>query len=469
MTAVVMLSPADWFASQQETQRTDAPQCIRACGGKLLTDRTACDNGCDLAVPFRNWSEYEAARAQRDENPEATRTPPRVSLHLPRVRSLQELYADPSIMAPARMVIPGIVEEGTGTLLVAPPKTGKSHLASDLAARFSAGLPALDGTPMGPGVVLWIATDEPLRRLIPRFRALQADARNVRVVAREGAVLTPASIRALLNQEKPDLLVIDTLSQLGSDNGIKPNDAESVAPFMKALMDAVQSHPRCGAVFIAHSPHHAPRAAGSVQWAAIADATLILRRPAVRTPRPGESSDDVEEQGAEDGRRILSGVTRWGGEQRQELTFKDGRYLLGSAPLPLSERIRALLMHAAAGPQRTSRAAIARSVGGRNTDVAGALNELIARGEARSVGAGPKSYIEATAAMALYPGSVSEGSGSDTEEKPEEVGRLISSTSSEVEVPALTHGKRYDDVDDPGYLASLLSDESAIAAEEVVE
>ena len=82
-----------------------------------------------------------------------------------------------------------------------------------------------------------------------------------RLVTRRIAPITPAIFAQLLELKRPNLVVVDTLSQLGSDNGIKPNDAESVAPFMKKLLDAVQARPDCGAIFI-----HIPRITLFARW-----------------------------------------------------------------------------------------------------------------------------------------------------------------------------------------------------------
>src|SRR5437868_388789 len=74
----------------------------------------------------------------------------------PTVRTLGELLNDPEVMAEQRLVVPPLVAEGEVALLSAPPKTGKSHFVSQLAADLSRGRPAIDGTPQEAADVLWI-------------------------------------------------------------------------------------------------------------------------------------------------------------------------------------------------------------------------------------------------------------------------------------------------------------------------
>jgi AAA domain len=379
----------------------------RAAQPDLVT--FTCPSGCDLQAAYERagWSSV-------------TPGPPSANA-LPRVRSLGEILSDPKIMRPPTFIVPGLVESGAVTLLSGPPKAGKSTYASQVAADFSRGRAAIDGTPMRAGRVLWFAIDEPLRRLAHRLPALDADPDHFLVVGRENDRLTPDRFAALIEQEAPALVVVDTLSQLAADNGIKVNDAESVAPFIKDLVCAVQAREHCGALLLFHSPHHAARASGSVAWAAVVDATLVLRRPAARVLRPGQSPDDDADEGtAEDGRRILEGITRWSGEQRTMLSFRDGRYRLGTGEAPLIERVRWFLTNTEPGPGITSAAAIAAKLKVRDASVGEVIHDMIQRGEVRSVGEGRKRYIERAASLSLYAGSDPEAVGSAGERIREE-------------------------------------------------
>ncbi len=363
-----------------------------------------------------------------------------------RPRSLRELMADLSLTRPPRFIVPGLVEEGCVTMIAGAPKAGKSTLASQIAADKSRGRCALDGSDMSAGKVLWIALDEPARRLVQRLPTFDPDPDRFVVYERQAEPLSPRAFAALLEAEDPSLVVIDTLSQLGSDNGIKPNDAEAVAPFMKALVSAVQSRPQCGALFLFHAPHHAQRAAGSVQWSATVDAPLVLRRRFEAVARPGESPDDDDESSAEDGRRVLAGVTRWGGELRLQMTFSHGRYQVGSGVAPVIDRVRWALNTTEAGPELTSAAAITRVVRARNEAVADAIHTLIGRGEARYVGTGRKRYLEPTSSMSLYLGTDGErtGSGGEMEREEKEENARPKNASLPAFTPASEFGKRKD-------------------------
>jgi hypothetical protein len=366
---------------------------------------------------------------------------------VPRVWTLAELLADPLLMQPPRFIIPRLVEAGAVSLLIGRPKEGKSTLACQLAADLSAGRAALDGTTMDQGTVLWFAIDEPMRRFVPRAENMGADPKRFHVVARDGDPLTPARIAALLEEVNPSLVVIDTLSQLASDNGIKPNDAESVVPFMKALVSAIQSRPNCGALLIFHAPHHANRAAGSLQWSATVDAMFVLRRRAAKIPKAGESpDDDAETPEGEDGRRILEGISRWDGNQRLQLTYAGGRYALGTGEAPLIDRVRWMLDTTEPGPRLTSRNAIAKAVHARDTAVADVLRTLIDRGEAQYSGNGPAQHVVPTASLRLYlTGGSAEPMPPDREKVREALPPTAPATASRTHTRIPEVGRQYDD------------------------
>lgn len=171
---------------------------------------------------------------------------------------------------------------------------------------------------------------------------------------------------------------------------------------MKQLVSAVQARARCGALFIFHSPHHANRAAGSYQWEATVDATLVLRRRFAAAPKPSESPDDDAESTTEDGRRVLMGTTRWGGQMKMSLSFASGQYQIGTSGAPLIDRVRWFLQDTPAGPERTSATAMTRALSARTQAVTDAIHLCIERGEARYVGTGRKRYIEPTASLSFY-------------------------------------------------------------------
>lgn len=443
-------TPAQWLA---EWVRENRGLC-RICNAAAPTaDPLHCPTGCDLQAAFGRGGWLVQASGSSAANGIAR---PATAPSLPVVRSLGDILSDPRITQPPTFIVPSLVEAGAVTLLSGAPKAGKSTYASQVAADFSRGRASLDGTPMHAGRVLWLAIDEPLRRLAQRFTTLDADEDLFRIVGRERLRITPENFAALIEQEDPALIVIDTLSQLASDNGVKPNDAESVAPFLKALVTTVQTREHCGALFLFHAPHHSARAAGSVQWAAICDATLVLRRPMARALKPGESPDDApEEVGSEDGRRILEGVTRWNGEQRTQLSYRDGRYVIGTGAAPLIDRVRWVLTNTEPGAGKTSASAIARVLGVRDVSAGEAVRTLLDRGECAYAGEGGRRYLVAKGSMSLYAGSGREAAGGAGETVREEVRKGDGSTSSRTHTPVSDLGRRCDNASPPADPISL--------------
>ena len=81
----------------------------------------------------------------------------------PLARTLGDLLTDPRV-TPSPLGAAAVVEAGEVALLSAPPKMGKSHLASQLAATLSSGGQAIDGSPLRAAPVLWLGVDESVRR-----------------------------------------------------------------------------------------------------------------------------------------------------------------------------------------------------------------------------------------------------------------------------------------------------------------
>ncbi|HTF48223.1 MAG TPA: AAA family ATPase, partial [Pseudonocardia sp.] len=69
--------------------------------------------------------------------------------------------------------VPGLIAEGV-TLLVGPPKVGKSWLALNLGVSLAAGTPALGLIPVEAGPVLYLALEDTPRRLQNRMRKVLA-------------------------------------------------------------------------------------------------------------------------------------------------------------------------------------------------------------------------------------------------------------------------------------------------------
>lgn len=328
----------------------------------------------------------------------------------PLARTLGDLLTDPRVTAPARWVLPPFVEAGEVALLSAPPKMGKSHLASQLAATLSSGGQAIDGSPLRAAPVLWLGVDESVRRLVPRLAALGADRARFHVVERDPEhLLTAEHLAWLLEKYEPTLVVLDTTSQLALDTGIDPNDGAAVGGFLRPLVDAVRaaSTPEtpCAGLFIHHAPNHAARAAGSFQWRAVVDADVVLRRPRRNVdPNAAEPDEDADVPTGDDGARVLEGVTRAFGPFKLRLGFVAGRYALADAAVPLIDRVRTLLTTMETGPGLSSASKLRGRLSCNNSLLLDVLARLEARGEVLTVGVGrsPQRHYVPTASARLY-------------------------------------------------------------------
>jgi DNA-binding transcriptional ArsR family regulator len=79
-------------------------------------------------------------------------------------------------LPPAKWVVPDLLPEGV-TLLAGKPKMGKTWLAQGLAVAISTGGMALGIKPVEQGEVLYLALEDPKRRLHKRFKKLLTDTR----------------------------------------------------------------------------------------------------------------------------------------------------------------------------------------------------------------------------------------------------------------------------------------------------
>jgi hypothetical protein len=75
---------------------------------------------------------------------------------------------------PQRWAVPGLIAEGSN-LLAGPPKLGKSWLALNLGVAIASGGIALGKVPVEHGDVLYLALEDPGRRLQSRLRVVLAD------------------------------------------------------------------------------------------------------------------------------------------------------------------------------------------------------------------------------------------------------------------------------------------------------
>jgi hypothetical protein len=133
----------------------------------------------------------------------------------PRFHWLAELLTDPAALRPPEAVAERFAWRGRVTMLAAREKAGKTTLAAYVAARVSAGQPVLadvTGAPPTPRRVLWVILEGHPGDLYRALVAFGANADHVAIATHLPDGLP--SLRALVADARPELLVIDTLSSL---------------------------------------------------------------------------------------------------------------------------------------------------------------------------------------------------------------------------------------------------------------
>ncbi|NJO94470.1 MAG: AAA family ATPase [Hydrococcus sp. RM1_1_31] len=133
-------------------------------------------------------------------------------------------------------VIPGILPKGETVLLAALAKTGKTLLATDIAYAVLSGEKAIGETPGVKGRVLLISSDESANSTRRRLRArgfdLLPEANNLRIMTHLDITdLSP--LEKELEDFRPHLVVIDSLTSITRDSGVSEKDAEFAKPIYK--------------------------------------------------------------------------------------------------------------------------------------------------------------------------------------------------------------------------------------------
>jgi KaiC/GvpD/RAD55 family RecA-like ATPase len=125
-------------------------------------------------------------------------------------------------------LIPGLLPKGEMLLLAALPKVGKSLLATEVAYAVLCGGPVL-GEKAKQGKVLYISSDESPSSLKRRFYArgfdLLPERNNLRVMTHLD-LTNLGVLEEQLDEFRPDLVVVDSLTSITFDLGISENDSE---------------------------------------------------------------------------------------------------------------------------------------------------------------------------------------------------------------------------------------------------
>ena len=129
-----------------------------------------------------------------------------------------------------KWVVPGILPEGEMLLLAAQAKTGKTLLACDIAYAVLAGGEVI-GENTKKGKILLISSDESIsttsRRLIARgFDLLPQECRQNFQVMPHLDLSNLSTLESQLDDFRPDLVIIDSLTSITMNLGISENTAE---------------------------------------------------------------------------------------------------------------------------------------------------------------------------------------------------------------------------------------------------
>lgn len=196
-------------------------------------------------------------------------------------------WLDAQQFPPLGYHLPGIVPEGS-TLLVGPPKIGKSWFVLALGLAAAAGGRAL-GQPVDPRPVLYLALEDGDRRLQERCRMLLADdpipeAFEYVTVVDPGRVLATISAWLELQLPPPPLVILDTLGRVMPPALMGESSYQRDYRIGAAIKRLADDHPGAGVVVNHHDRKAAAddfveKVSGSNGLAGSADTIIVLARP----------------------------------------------------------------------------------------------------------------------------------------------------------------------------------------------
>ncbi|MTF40381.1 AAA family ATPase [Cyanobacterium aponinum] len=141
-------------------------------------------------------------------------------------------------------LIPSILPVGETLLLTALPKVGKTLLANDIAYAVISGTEVM-GEKAKQGKVLYIGSDETPRSLVRRFQSrgfdLLPEAKtNLRIMTHLD-LSDLSTLESELEDFKPDLVIIDSLTSITLDLGVSEKDSE-FARYIYRLKDVLKKY-----------------------------------------------------------------------------------------------------------------------------------------------------------------------------------------------------------------------------------
>ncbi|QHK18820.1 AAA family ATPase [Pseudarthrobacter psychrotolerans] len=188
------------------------------------------------------------------------------------------------ILPAVEYVVPGVIPEGL-TLLVAPPKIGKSWMVLGLGVAAATGDCAFGSIPVDRRPVLYLALEDGARRLQSRLRTIGVTTgpRGLFFMTDVPAGPIPTIATFLeRNAEHKPLVILDTLGKVRGTYG--GNDAYgNDYSQMSALKDLVDRHPGSSLIVVHHTnkgekSDFLDSVSGTQGLAGAADSILLIQR-----------------------------------------------------------------------------------------------------------------------------------------------------------------------------------------------
>ncbi|WP_285695684.1 AAA family ATPase [Actinomadura sp. NBRC 104412] len=196
-------------------------------------------------------------------------------------------WLDSQEFAPLAWAVPGLIPEGL-TLLVGPPKAGKSWLLANLLLSVAAGGRAIGQIPVGkPRRVLYLALEDGDRRMQSRCRIILGD-EPIPVLFHYKTTVPPGKVTAVLDawmRRHPDtaMIVLDTLGK------VMPESRQGESAYQRdyrigtALKRTADATPGLAVIVVHHdnkagSDDFVLRVSGTNGLAGAADSVIVLDR-----------------------------------------------------------------------------------------------------------------------------------------------------------------------------------------------
>ena len=291
-----------------------------------------------------------------------------------RTRTVEELAADPELLADIQWAVDGLIPIGSLTIVYGLPKVGKGTLVTNLAKCVAAGERWL-GKATKVGNVLWLDLEQHVRLTARKF--IDEGAKDLRAAIHVYNGVPPklAQVEETIVARQPTLVVVDSLSRL-----LLLEDENAAAEVTAALAPIIEMAHRRNVAMVAI--HHSRKSEGefgsgmrgSSAFFAVADVAINIKRM-------HESSED------DTGRRKLVCISRYD-EANETLVVRrdDTGYSLEESPV--ERRKKAVLASFGSGPMEAS--AVGKRVKLSRPVVYRTLSALCTEGRLLRLGAGTK-------------------------------------------------------------------------------